>query len=112
MTLNELRDKCHAMAVEKGWYESGHRNIGEALMLVVTEVAEAMEEARRSNALLETYFLPSSPTKPEGFPIELADVLIRVFDLAGSLGVDLDEAVRMKMEYNATRPHRHGGKLA
>ena len=48
--------------------------------------------------------------KPMGFAVELADILIRVGDLAGFLGIDLDEAVRLKMAYNRTRPHRHGGK--
>lgn len=48
--------------------------------------------------------------KPEGFASELADVLIRVFDLAGALGIDLEDAVQSKMAYNKTRPHRHGGK--
>ena len=47
MTLNELRDECHAIARSKGWYDGdGDRNIGEQLMLVVTEVAEAMEDLR------------------------------------------------------------------
>ena len=106
--LNELRDKCHAMAREKGWYEGGDRNIGEQLMLIVTEVAEAMEEHRDGE--MKTRF--SGIGKPEGFPIEIADILIRCFDLAGFLGIDLDDAVWEKMQYNATRGHRHGGKLA
>ena len=47
--------------------------------------------------------------KPEGFPAELADLLIRVGDLAAALGIDLDFEVRRKMAYNETRPYRHGG---
>jgi NTP pyrophosphatase (non-canonical NTP hydrolase) len=43
---------------------------------------------------------------------ELADIIIRTLDTAQAFGVDIDRAVTAKMAYNATRPHRHGGKLA
>lgn len=49
--------------------------------------------------------------KPEGVASELADVLIRIGHLAGALGADLELAVEEKMQYNATRPRRHGGKV-
>lgn len=42
---------------------------------------------------------------------ELADVIIRIADLAGSQGVDLDFLVRAKMKYNRGRPHKHGKKF-
>lgn len=48
--------------------------------------------------------------KPEGFIVELADAVIRIADLAGALGLDLEAAIRVKHVYNATRPQRHGGK--
>lgn len=50
--------------------------------------------------------------KPEGFPIELADILIRVFDTAVAYGIDLEAALLEKMKYNEGRPYRHGGKRA
>lgn len=43
---------------------------------------------------------------------ELADILIRTLDTAHAWRVDIDRAVAVKMAYNATRGHRHGGKLA
>jgi NTP pyrophosphatase (non-canonical NTP hydrolase) len=46
----------------------------------------------------------------EGFPVELADVIIRVLDLCGKFGIDLRAAVAMKMAYNESRPYRHGGR--
>lgn len=46
--------------------------------------------------------------KPKGLDIELADIVIRVGDLAGALGIDLDAAVQRKHAYNVGRPHKHG----
>lgn len=50
--------------------------------------------------------------KPVGLPSELADIIIRVLDFAAQQKIDMDAAVLEKMEYNATRPQRHGGKAA
>lgn len=43
-----------------------------------------------------------------GESAELADVLIRIFHYCGKRGINLGEAVRLKHEYNITRPYRHG----
>lgn len=51
-----------------------------------------------------------SLNKPEGVPAELADVVIRIADMCGFYGIDLQKAVEEKMEYNATRSYRHGNK--
>jgi hypothetical protein len=48
--------------------------------------------------------------KPEGIPSELADIVIRVMDICGYYGIDLEAAITEKMEYNRNRPIRHGGK--
>jgi hypothetical protein len=48
--------------------------------------------------------------KPIGIPSELADIIIRVLDISGAYGVDIEDAVRTKMEFNETREVRHGGK--
>ncbi len=48
--------------------------------------------------------------KPVGYPTELADVIIRALDLAWMLGIDIDSAVREKLEFNASRGQMHGGK--
>jgi NTP pyrophosphatase (non-canonical NTP hydrolase) len=58
-------------------------------------------------------FEPSAPVgedKPIGFASELADVVIRVMDLAEAMGIDLEREILLKHEYNLTREHRHGGK--
>ncbi|SRR5216684_275523 len=86
----------------------------EKMMLVVTEVAEAVEEFRAGHAPSHEYTSTDKNgiEKPEGIPAELADVLIRIGDLAGRYGIDLEKAVRVKHEYNKTRSFRHGGKKA
>lgn len=59
----------------------------------------------------------TDPTKPsEHTPLissaaeEMADVIIRLGDMAQEYGIDLQTAVIQKMLYNESRPHRHGGK--
>lgn len=46
--------------------------------------------------------------KPEGAAVELADAVIRIADLCGHLGIDLDAVIEEKMAYNADRPYKHG----
>ena len=48
--------------------------------------------------------------KPEGIPAELADIVIRVGDTVVEYGIDITAEVILKQAYNATRPHKHGGK--
>lgn len=95
-------------ATEKGWHEKT-RELPEVLCLIHSEISEALEEYRNGHPPTQVYF---NGAKPEGVPIELADVLIRIADACGEFGIDLEAALRTKLEYNATRPYRHGGKKA
>jgi len=106
MNLTELSVMVHTLAIEKGWYEGDSINIPEKLALIHAEVSEALECYRDDQ--METWSTASE--KPEGFPIEIADIVIRVLDLCGALGIDIQGAVDQKHAYNATRPHRHGNK--
>jgi NTP pyrophosphatase (non-canonical NTP hydrolase) len=107
--LNTLRDRAHAMAVEKGWHPSKDpQRLPELLALLHSEVSEALE-AYRSHGLVRW---TREDGKPEGVGPELADVIIRVLDICGLYGLDIDRLVHEKMEFNARRPWRHGGKLA
>ena len=92
-SLNELSRLCHRIAVEKGFWDD-KRNIGEALMLIVTELAEAMEAHRIQDEA--------------NFREEIADSFIRLLDLCGGLGIDIEEEIYKKSLRNKQRPYKHG----
>jgi NTP pyrophosphatase (non-canonical NTP hydrolase) len=82
------------------------RNVGELLMLIVSEVAEGMEGHRKSR-------MDDHLPQHDSLSVELADAVIRIFDLAGGLGLPLAAAWRDKMEYNARRQdHTHAARRA
>lgn len=117
----------------KGWNKNpdGSELVpGNMGMNLHSEITEAWEELRNGHKPTEVYgyspfheelkdfacglkALEANPTiKPEGFPIELADLAIRLFHLCGYYGIDLEAMIELKMRYNETRPYRHGGKTA
>ena len=101
-----LAKKCHEEAAARGWWpvnENGgidfthpRTNVGEKLCLIHSEISEAMEADRKG---LADDKLPHR----KGVEVELADAVIRIFDLAGALGLDVVQAMEEKMEYNAKR---------
>lgn len=100
LVIQNLCESVHE-ANKKWWVdlESGlplKRNVAEMLMLVVSELAEAMEGHRKS---LKDDKLPWRPM----LEVELADALIRIFDIGAGLGLDLGGAFVEKMAYNAQR---------
>ena len=105
--LNDFAEEVHALAMEKGWWDPAP-SFPEVLALIHSEVSEALEEYR--NGRLPTEVYTGNNGKPEGIPIELADVIIRVLDCCGYAGIDIDAAISQKHEYNKTRPYRHGEK--
>ena len=111
MTIRELQQQAHATAKEKGWYDGAtERNPLELIALVHSELSEAVEDFRRGAA---PWCIPANnlpDCKPSGPDIELADAVIRIADMCGYLGLDLEAAIQAKLAYNKTRPVRHGGK--
>lgn len=106
VTLAELQAQVKAWTAEKGWDDD--RTVGDLLMLMVSELSEALEEYR--NPQIDPFKTRVVYGKPEGIPPELADVVIRILSFCGKFDIDLQEAVLQKMAYNVTREHRHGGK--
>lgn len=103
-----LQAVCHTAAVKAGWWSdpaSGERfslefirerMVPGKLLLIHSEISEACEADRKN---LRDSHLPHR----DGMEVELADAVIRCFDLAGALGYDLGEAIAEKMAYNAER---------
>ena len=112
MQIKELLQESHDTATEKGWWDSPDRNVPELLALIHSEVSQALEVYRikGQDTLGDTWY--STTNKPEGFTVELADVLIRIADLCAEFNLDLEQALTEKMAYNKTRPYRHGNKVA
>ena len=111
-TFDALAADIHAWARGKGFYDRERLVVrdpvngdvegrplnpslpAEKLMLVVTEVAEAMEALRDDDR--------------ENEAEEIADVVIRLLDYAAWRGISLDREIAAKMEKNSVRPRLHG----
>jgi len=106
MTLREMQKEAWAISESKGFHKD-HQHPAIRLMLVVSELSEAVEELRKGHDATKIY---EKDGKPEGFPIEIADAVIRLGDLCECAGMDLETAVRMKLGFNKTRPMMHGGR--
>lgn len=110
-----LQFVCHKAAFDAGWWinhktgEDTRDNpmcFSQKLMLIVSEVAEAMEGDRKS---LQDDKLPHRTMRE----VELADAVIRIFDLAGAYKMDLGGAIAEKIEFNAQRPdHKIENRIA
>lgn len=105
-TSNFLQDQLHGAAKQSGWWtdlKTGKSitenplTFSNKLMLIVSECAEAMEGDRKG---LMDDKLPHRKMAE----VELADVVIRAFDLAGGYGFDLGGAIAEKLEFNSNRP--------
>lgn len=124
MTINELTKEIHDNSVAHGWWDEP-RSFAEVMALCVSELAEALEEDRAGkpmvycaeyddkhcgNCLEYRKACACGRNKPEGIAVEMADCIIRILDWAGQAGVDMEQIILQKHEYNKTRPYKHGKK--
>jgi NTP pyrophosphatase (non-canonical NTP hydrolase) len=109
--VNALVQRAYDYAKRNGFYDNENgQSLVLKLLLIHSEVSEAAEELKAGRDPLELRYRESDG-KPEGFGIEVADILIRCFDMAGFLGLDLERLIQSKMDFNETRPYKHGDKF-
>lgn len=118
MDIRETVERIRVWGETKGWNDL--RSFGDHIALMHSELSEALEEYRNGVRIDQVYYqdIPAKPEsynfseiKPAGVPIELADVLIRIFHFCGCYNIDIESALSIKLDYNETRPYHHGGKL-
>lgn len=103
--INAVVDACHGASRAAGWWTDKDGNdltlnplvFSNKLMLIVSEIAEAMEADRKD-------LMDDKLPHRNGTEVELADAVIRICDLAGAYNMDLGGAIVEKMAFNAIRP--------
>lgn len=139
--LNNLRDGICAMNTIKGFHDDliTVDSVFRQLMLVVTELAEAAEYLRvvkdiesdinTKGLILDeitdnkaiSYFKGTSIDKfdndtfkskiKDSFGDEIADAIIRLFDLSGVLNIPIGDHISAKLMHNMTRPYKHNKQI-
>ena len=110
MTIEELQDQAWRSAEEKGFHSDlngidQRRALLVRLCLLHTEVSEAAQVVKRKWGPIGS----AQRSAAEGeLALELADVAIRLGDLAETAGINLSDAVDVKMQQNRQRPHLYG----
>lgn len=112
--FSEFQEDCYNTAKKSGFQSVPHSTdpdlfnaqVSQSLMLIASEVSEAFEDVRKGHHPA-AWFVDDNG-KPHGIPSEIADVVIRCMDFAQTYGFDLGTVVRVKAEYNKTRPFKHG----
>jgi len=92
-------EEVHQYAIDKGWWVND-RPIPELLCLLHSEISEALEAYRNRIPYGDKGCLEE----------ELADLVIRIWDMCGAFNIDIAAEVNKKHQINLERPYRHGNK--
>jgi NTP pyrophosphatase (non-canonical NTP hydrolase) len=120
LNLTEFSKKVHQNNVDKGFYEA-RKETGTHLMLITSELSEALEADRHNLFADKTRFEDDinngvdfksafKNSIKDSYEDEIADVFIRLLDHCGYKGIDIDFHINQKIRYNKTREFRHGKK--
>jgi len=119
--LNDAAKQIHEDNKRKGFWDS-ERETGTLLMLCVSELSEALEADRKNRHANVKCFesVDSRWERPshdafsfeanikDTFEDELADTVIRILDLCGARGIDIEKHINLKLKYNRLRERMHG----
>lgn len=114
--LGQLAEECHRRSRDNGFWVSSLATVGDnystlevaaKIALIQSECSELLEAWREQDPYADCEKDPRLSKLDE----EMADIAIRLLDLAHMLGLDLGNAIRLKMEYNATRPYKHSKRF-
>jgi NTP pyrophosphatase (non-canonical NTP hydrolase) len=114
LSLNTLRDTIYEDAVAHGLWEDYDQTLKRNAEFCAKYTNYAFDldaESRNECALCvcrECVELREARDDADAFTEELADVIIMSMSVAGKLGIDIDAAIRRKMEINKNRPWKHG----
>lgn len=103
MDLQRIQDQVGMIVRDKGFRDLP-TTTGDRIALMHSELSEALEEIRAGHSEKDLYEVNG---KPEGYLVELADVVIRVLDEFDRLGASAEDVIIYKLAYNSGRPYLH-----